>query len=265
MGTAAFFDLDNTIVRGSSMYFLARQLVREGIVTRRMLVRFAWMEARFVATRREHSGDRARVTASALALVKGRGIDEVDGLCRRAASRMLHKRLMGPTLRRLRDHQMRGDETWLVTASPVEMARVVAELLGMTGAIATTPAIDDGRYTGELSGAPMHGARKAETIVRIARERGLNLAFASAYSDSQNDVPMLTLVGDAAVVNANRRFQRIARERGWRVLDDPCTRIAVALHGLRTLGRRSPDAARTHRAVAEVHELVALTSMSRAA
>ena len=114
----------------------------------------------------------------------------------------------------------------------------------MTGALATVPRAVDGIYTGELDGPPMHGPRKAQSLERLAEVRGLDLQAVVAYSDSENDVPMLSLAGSAAVVNANPTLLEVARERGWRVLVEPRTATAARLRrvAVRVLRRDStPD------------------------
>ncbi|MHB0929550.1 MAG: HAD family hydrolase [Candidatus Nanopelagicales bacterium] len=218
MKQVAFFDLDNTMVRGSSLFYFARQLMAEGLLRRRTVACFAILEARFVLRRRESAEDRDRVAANALAMVRGHSAMEINALCTRIAERLMGERLVPATLQALRKHQAQGAETWLVTASPIELADAIAAGLGMTGAIATRPDIVDGRYSGTLNHGIMHGPRKAAAIVGLALDRGLDLAGAFAYSDSENDVPMLSLTGHAGVVNANRRLRRIARARGWSIL-----------------------------------------------
>lgn len=218
MTTVAFFDLDNTLVHGSSLFRVARLLMAEGLLKRRTVTGFALMEARFVIARTESREHRDRIVSDALTLVRGRRAADLSAICHRAAEQLLTKRSVRATVHALREHQRSGAETWLVTASPMEVAEVIAAKLGMTGALATTPEVVEGVYTGHLSGALMHGARKADAIRELAADRGLDLEHAIAYSDSENDLPMLSLTGRAVVVNANRRLRRIARAREWQVL-----------------------------------------------
>lgn len=228
MTSAAFFDLDNTLVRGSSLFFLARQLVREGIVSRMEMLRFAWFELRFVLTRSENRSHRDVVTSKALAIVAGYTTQEVSRVISRVTTRLLDQRLVPSIISELREHQRLGRPTFLITASPIELAADLASKLGMTGAIATTPETVNGVYTGRLLGEPMHGQRKASAVLALAERYQLDLGTSFAYSDSQNDLPLLSCVGQAAVVHANRRLCRLARSRGWQVLS--------ARRGWRTLG-----------------------------
>jgi phosphoserine phosphatase len=118
----------------------------------------------------------------------------------------------------IEEHKERGDLTYLVTATPIELADTVAKELGMTGAIGTESEIDDaGHYTGRLVGDVIHGPAKAKAVAEVAAAQGIDLLDCSAYSDSINDLPLLESVGDAHAVNPERELLRVARTRGWHV------------------------------------------------
>jgi phosphoserine phosphatase len=108
---------------------------------------------------------------------------------------------------------------WLVSAAPIELATVIARRIGLTGALGTVSEIEDGTYTGRLVGAPLHGPAKAEAVRALATREGLDLARCAAYSDSANDVPMLSLVGHPVAVNPDSTLRRHARSMGWDVYD----------------------------------------------
>ena len=116
-------------------------------------------------------------------------------------------------------HLDAGQRVWLVTAAPVELGAVIAQRLGLTGAIGTVAEIRDGVYTGRLVGDMMHGPAKAAAITDLAAKEGLDLARCAAYSDSINDLPMLAAVGRAVAVNPDSALRRAARERGWEIRD----------------------------------------------
>lgn len=219
MTTAAFFDLDNTVIRGSSLFHFARRLTGNGFLSRRDLVRFAMREFRYVWSKTESKSTTSFVSNRALTLIAGFNAVEMENICKRVVPEFLNQVLIPETLERIRRHQGAGIETWLVTASPIEMAAPIAKSLGMSGAIATIPEIRDGAYTGFLSGVIMRGAMKAEAIRRLALERGINLEASYAYSDSINDLPMLAMVGKASVVNANKELKRIALKNKWGVIE----------------------------------------------
>ncbi len=112
-----------------------------------------------------------------------------------------------------------GQQVWLVTAAPVEVAGVIAARLGMTGALGTTAEHVDGVYTGRLRGDLLHGPAKAEAVRALAHEHGLDLANCFAYSDSFNDLPMLSLVGHPCAINPDPRLLTYAEEQDWQIRD----------------------------------------------
>jgi HAD superfamily hydrolase (TIGR01490 family) len=116
-------------------------------------------------------------------------------------------------------HMDAGQRVWLVTATPVELAAIIARRLGLTGALGTVAESVDGVYTGRLVGDLLHGRAKAHAVRALAAREGLNLRRCTAYSDSQNDVPMLSVVGNAVAVNPDAGLRDVARERGWGVCD----------------------------------------------
>ena len=106
-----------------------------------------------------------------------------------------------------------------MTATPVELARIIAQRLGLTGALGTVSEVEDGLYTGRLVGEPLHGPAKAEAVRALAEREGLDLSRCTAYSDSANDVPMLSLVGHAVAINPDTALRGERAERGWQVRD----------------------------------------------
>jgi phosphoserine phosphatase len=118
---------------------------------------------------------------------------------------------------------------WLVTATPVEVAAVIARRLGLTGALGTVAETEDGVYTGRLAGEILHGPAKAEAVIALSRREGLDLGTCSAYSDSAHDIPMLSLVGHPCAINPDAKLRAHAREHGWRVRDYRTGRKAVRL------------------------------------
>ena len=111
-------------------------------------------------------------------------------------------------------HLDQGQRVWLVTAAPIEIAAIIARRLGLTGALGTVAEHVDGVYTGELVGDMLHGPAKAEAIKALAEREGLDLSRCSAYSDSYNDLPMLSLVGDPCAINPDAKLRDHARDAG---------------------------------------------------
>jgi HAD superfamily hydrolase (TIGR01490 family) len=227
--SAAFFDVDNTMMQGASIYYFARGLARRKYFTTGDLARFAWQQLRFRLVAAEHAGDIAKARESALAFVAGWKVEDVARLAEEIFDELMADKIWSGT-RALADlHLAAGERVWLVTAAPVELGTVIAARLGLTGALGTVAEIRDGHYTGRLVGDMLHGPAKATAIKALAAAEGLDLAKCTAYSDSINDVPMLSAVGNAVAVNPDSALRRAARERGWEVRDFRTGRRAAKL------------------------------------
>ena len=216
---AAFFDVDNTVMRGASVFHLARGLARRNFFTAREVGDFAWKQAKFVVNGSEDLEDMASATEAGLAFVKGKRVDEVVSLGEEIFDELMSRKLWPGTLALAQGHLDRGQRVWLVTATPVELAAIIATRLGLTGALGTVSEIEDGVYTGRLVGAPLHGQAKAEAVRALADREGLDLVRCTAYSDSANDVPMLSAVGRAVAVNPDHALRKHSRAVGWEIHD----------------------------------------------
>lgn len=215
---AAFFDVDNTIVRGASIFHLARGLYQRDFFTVRDIARFAWQQARFVLLG-ENLEDVAAIQERALAFVKGHQVSELRAIGEEVYDELMVDKIWPGTQALANLHLAAGERVWLVTATPVEVADVIASRLGLTGALGTVAEHIDGVYTGRLQGAPMHGKAKAEAVRALAEQEGLDLALCSAYSDSANDIPLLSLVGHPFAINPDAALLAHARAHGWQVRD----------------------------------------------
>jgi HAD superfamily hydrolase (TIGR01490 family) len=212
---AAFFDLDKTLIPGSSLFLLARGAYERDMLRVRDILRFAWGQVMF-RLRGESSGGADMSRDSTLEFVSGRTQAELLQMGREIVEERIIPRVYEDIVRVIQGHQQHGDLTFLVTAAPIELAEVIASELKMTNAIATVSELDDaGYYTGRLLGGVMHGQAKAKAVAETAAEQGLDLADCSAYSDSINDLPLLESVGDPHAVNPEHELKRIARMRGW--------------------------------------------------
>jgi HAD superfamily hydrolase (TIGR01490 family) len=216
---AAFFDVDNTMMQGASIYYLARGMARRKYVTTGDMVRFAWKQLKFRVIAAEQGGDVTAAKAAALAFVEGWKVEELERLSEEIFDELMADRIWSGTHALARLHLDAGQRVWLVTAAPVELGRIIAQRLGLTGALGTVAEIRDGEYTGRLVGDMLHGPAKAEAIHALAAAEGLDLERCSAYSDSVNDTPMLSIVGHAVAVNPDSALRREARRRGWELRD----------------------------------------------
>jgi HAD superfamily hydrolase (TIGR01490 family) len=216
---AAFFDVDNTMMQGASLYWMFRGLAARKYFTARDVVRFAISQMRFRLLATEHRGDMSQAKAAALAFVKGWPVADLHKLSEEIFDELIAERIWSGTRALAQLHLDAGQRVWLVTAAPIELGRVMADRLRLTGALGTVAEIEHGVYTGRLVGDLLHGPAKAEAIVALAKAEGLDLSKCTAYSDSANDIPMLSLVGHAVAVNPDAALRREARQRGWEIRD----------------------------------------------
>ncbi|MEP6463401.1 MAG: HAD-IB family hydrolase [Frankiaceae bacterium] len=216
--TAAFFDVDNTMMMGASIYHFARGMAARKFFTTRDLARFAWQQVTFRISG-ENSQDMMATREAALAFVAGMKVTEIVRLGGEIYDELMAERIWSGTRALAQQHLNAGQRVWLVTATPVELAQVIADRLGLTGALGTVSETVDGVYTGRLVGEPLHGPAKAEAVKALAEREHLDLAQCSAYSDSANDIPMLSMVGHPVAVNPDADLRREARLRGWEVRD----------------------------------------------
>jgi len=233
---AAFFDVDNTMMQGASIYWFARGLAARKYFTTGDLLRFAWGQLKFRLLATEHHGDMSEAKQAALAFITGWRVDDIHRLAEEIFDELMAERIWSGTRALAQLHLDAGQRVWLVTAAPVELGRVIAARLGLTGALGTVAEVEDGAYTGRLVGDLLHGPAKAEAITALAAEEGLDLSRCTAYSDSANDLPMLSLVGHAVAVNPDTSLRREARRRNWEVRDFRTGRKAAKVAVPATLG-----------------------------
>jgi HAD superfamily hydrolase (TIGR01490 family) len=161
----------------------------------------------------------ASARASALAFIEGHTVSELRQVGEEIFDEAMADRIWPGTRALAQLHLDQGQRVWLVTAAPIEIAEIIARRLGLTGAMGTVAEHVDGVYTGRLVGEMLHGPAKAEAVRALAEREGLDMARCSAYSDSFNDLPMLTMVGDPCAINPDARLRAHARAQGWRVRD----------------------------------------------
>jgi len=217
--TAAFFDVDNTVMQGASIFYLARGLHRRKFFTTREILDALWKQAYFRVVGVEDPEHVAQARASALGFIAGHTVTELEELGEEIFEEAMAHRIWPGTRALAQMHLDEGQRVWLVTAAPIEIAQIIARRLGLTGALGTVSEHEDGVYTGRLVGDLLHGPAKGEAVKALAAREGLDLRRCSAYSDSYNDLPMLELVGDPCAINPDPRLRAHAREQGWRVRD----------------------------------------------
>ncbi|NYD43500.1 HAD-IB family hydrolase [Nocardioides panaciterrulae] len=217
--SAAFFDVDNTVMQGASIFHLARGLHRRKFFTTRELLAAAWKQTYFRVVGVEDPTHVSDARNSALSFIAGHTVAELEELGEEIFDEAMAHRIWPGTRALAQLHLDEGQRVWLVTAAPIEIASIIARRLGLTGALGTVAEHIDGVYTGQLVGELLHGPAKAEAVKALAAREGLDLAACSAYSDSFNDLPMLSMVGDPCAINPDPRLRAHARAQGWRVRD----------------------------------------------
>ncbi|MHB9859930.1 HAD family hydrolase [Streptomyces sp. YIM S03343] len=224
---AAFFDLDNTVMQGAALFHFGRGLYKRKFFETRDLAKFAWQQAWFRLAGIEDPEHMQEARDSALSIVQGHRVAELKSIGEEIYDEYMAERIWPGTRALAQAHLDAGQKVWLVTAAPVEIAQVIARRLGLTGALGTVAESVDGVYTGKLVGEPLHGPAKAEAVRALAAAEGLDLTRCAAYSDSHNDIPMLSLVGHPYAINPDTKLRKHARDKDWRLRDYRTARKAA--------------------------------------
>jgi HAD superfamily hydrolase (TIGR01490 family) len=214
----AFFDVDNTVVIGASIFYFAKGLAARKFFSSRDLARFVLQQLRY-RVGGEGAENIAQARESALAFVAGKSVAEIVALGEEIYDESIAGRIYSGTRALAQLHLDAGERVWLVTATPEELAQVIARRLQLTGALGTRSEQVDGAYTGHLIGDLLHGEAKATAVRELAEAEGLDLKQCAAYSDSINDIPLLSLVGRPVAVNPDSALRDEAKRRGWEIRD----------------------------------------------
>jgi HAD superfamily hydrolase (TIGR01490 family) len=235
---AAFFDLDKTIIAGSSTLAFSRPFYRGGLISRRAALRDAY--AKLMSLQGGTDADQIeRMRARLTTLCRGWDVRQVRSIVEETLHDIVDPLVYSEAARLIDEHRAQGHDVVVVSASGAEIVAPIAAMLGATHSLATRMTVAAGRYTGAID-FYCYGENKAVAIRELAQANGYDLTQCHAYSDSITDLPMLAAVGHPAAVNPNRAFRRLAVERGWPVLSfsdpvplrtkvsGPATGVAVA-------------------------------------
>lgn len=214
--SAAFFDLDRTLIAGSSAFVFARAAREAGLVSAREFLDDALKAVKFRlsgASDDTSHGVRDRI----LKAVEGVRQSDLEDLNEIVLPQLLG--MIRPEARALLEqHRSAGRDTYIVSASPIEIVEPLARALELTGGIGTVGEVIDGAYTGQLTGPFCYGEGKAEAIAELAASRKIDLERSYSYSDSMSDLPMMELVGHPVAVNPDGPLKKIAQQRGWPIV-----------------------------------------------
>jgi HAD superfamily hydrolase (TIGR01490 family) len=233
----ALFDVDNTLMRGTSLFQLGREAWRRGMIRARDIAVFGWHQLRFIMV---GENDSHLVTARerALGLLGGHTEAEILEIADAIWEHRIRPRLYPDTVKLAQDHIARGHQVWLVSATPWEIGNRMAQRLGLTGALGSRFESVDGVFTGQIVGHILHNERKAEAVRALAEREGADLAESWAYSDSRNDIPLLKLVGHPTVVNPDVALLKHAHEHRWPIMKMKPSSIREARRRLRREAKR---------------------------
>ncbi len=217
MRSAAFFDLDKTILAKSSSFAFAWPFYRVGLIGRADVVRSAYAQFVYMASGADHD-QMERMRAYMAELVTGWEVQAVQDIVAQTLDEIVDPIVYQEAVDLIAMHKAAGRDVIIISTSGTDVVEPIGERLGADITIGTQVAVQDGRYTGEIL-FYAYGQGKAEAMLALAEEHGYDLADSYAYTDSQTDLPMLELVGHPVAVNPDAELRRIALQRRWPVLD----------------------------------------------
>ena len=215
----AFFDVDNTLIRGSTIFFLGRGMYQRGFFSKRDISAFVLANLKYRLTGTEKAEEIEKFQNAATDFIGGHNVKEIEAIGSEIYDEYVSPALWQGAIDIANQHLINGEEVWLVTAAPQDMAVLIAKRLGFTGALGSKAEVIDGTYTGKMNGLLLHGNQKAIAVRELADKEGIDLKNSYAYSDSHNDFPLLTAVGNPAAINPDTLLQIRAIRDNWPIHD----------------------------------------------
>jgi HAD superfamily hydrolase (TIGR01490 family) len=206
---AAFFDVDNTLIRGSTIYFLGRGMYQRGYFTKKDISRFVLANLRFRLTGKENKEEIQRFQDSATDFIGGHNVKDIEAIAQEIYDEYVSPAMWQGTIDIAQKLCQEGVEVYLVTAAPEDMATLIG----------SKAEIKDGLYTGQMNGPLLHGKEKAIAVRELAAEKGFDLENCLAFSDSNNDLPLLQCVGHPSAINPDALLGLRAMAEGWPIHD----------------------------------------------
>lgn len=214
--TAAFFDLDKTIIAKSSTLAFSKPFFAQGLLNRRAVLKSSYAQFIYLLSGADHD-QMDRMRAHMTNMCTGWDVEQVKSIVNETLHDIVTPLVFAEAADLIAAHKLCGRDVVVVSASGEEIVAPIARALGATHAMATRMVVEDGRYTGEIA-FYCYGEGKVQAIRELAAREGYPLEHCYAYSDSITDLPMLESVGHPSVVNPDRGLRREALERGWPVM-----------------------------------------------
>jgi HAD superfamily hydrolase (TIGR01490 family) len=230
---AAFFDLDKTVIAKASTLAFSRHFYEGGLINRRSVLRSAYAQLMFGLQGVDHE-QMERMRGYLSRLCSGWDVQTVKDIVAETLHTVVDPLVYAEAVTLIAEHQLAGRDVVIVSSSGAEVVEPIGTMLGADHSVGTRMVVHEGRYTGEIE-FYAYGPGKAQVIRELAEEHGYDLSASWAYSDSETDIAMLSIVGHPTAVNPDRALRRVAEQRGWPVLE--FTR-PVTLHARPAIGPR---------------------------
>jgi HAD superfamily hydrolase (TIGR01490 family) len=214
--TAAFFDLDKTVIAKSSTLTFGKSFYQGGLINRRAALRTAYTQFVFLAGGADHD-QMERMRAYLSAMCRGWNVQQVREIVAETIHELIDPIVYDEAASLIEEHHLAGRDVVIVSTSGAEVVEPIGELIGADRVVATRMVVEDGCFTGEIE-YYAYGPTKAEAVRELAESEGYDLSRCYAYSDSATDIPMLEAVGHPHAVNPDRALRREAMARDWPIL-----------------------------------------------
>ena len=213
--TAAFFDLDKTVIAKSSTLAFSKPFFDQGLINRRAVLKSTYAQFLFLMSGADHD-QMDRMRSYVTNMCAGWDVEQIKSIVGETLHDIVDPLVFAEAANLIADHKLCGRDVVVVSASGEEIVAPIARALGATHAMATRMVVEDGKYTGEVA-FYCYGEGKVQAIRELAAREGYALEHCYAYSDSITDLPMLEAVGHPTVVNPDRALRKESAARGWPV------------------------------------------------
>jgi HAD superfamily hydrolase (TIGR01490 family) len=214
--TAAFFDLDKTIIARSSTFAFSKEFQAGGLISRGAVLRSAYAQFVYLVGGADHD-QMEKMRAFMSELCSGWDVETVKEIVADTLHNTVDPLVYDEAVSLIEEHHLAGRDVIIVSTSGSEVVGPIGEMLGADRVVATRMEVVDGKYSGNIE-YYAYAEEKARAIEELARKVGYDLENSYAYSDSVTDVTMLEAVGHPHAVNPDKELRKIAVARGWPVL-----------------------------------------------